>query len=160
MHRTKKITNDPTAKVGISENAAACRANITKNTERPPILSERAGHRRRPTASEAEMIMMKAAARVVEAPHRASHHPGLGEDGETRCRVEEEHCPEGVQPPRLEGVAQAPRAPTLILTCRLWRTSREAHFTGRVPHEPGGAADDGGVDDSQNVEGLERPASR
>src|SRR5215216_181142 len=68
MHRAQKITNDPTANVGISENAAACKLNIAKNTERPPILSERAGHRRRPTASDTEMIMMKAAARVVEAP--------------------------------------------------------------------------------------------
>src|SRR5215217_5101006 len=68
MHRAQKITNDPTANVGISENAAACKLNIAKNTARPPILSERAGHRRRPTASEAEMIMMKAAARAAEAP--------------------------------------------------------------------------------------------
>src|SRR5918998_2965005 len=68
MHRAQKITNDPTAKVGISENAAACRENIAKNTARPPIMSERAGQRRRPMASEAEMIMMKAAARAAEAP--------------------------------------------------------------------------------------------
>src|ERR687897_3707868 len=68
MHRAQKITNDPTAKVGISENAAACKPNIAKNTARPPILSDRAGHRRRPMASEAEMIMMKAAARAAEAP--------------------------------------------------------------------------------------------
>jgi hypothetical protein len=68
MHRTQKMANDPTAKVGISENAAACKQNIAKNTARPPILSERAGHRRRPTASDTEMIIMKAAARAAEAP--------------------------------------------------------------------------------------------
>src|SRR5215208_2090594 len=68
MHKAQKITNDPTANVGISENAAACKLNIAKNTARPPILSERTGHRRRPTASDAEMIMMKAAARAAEAP--------------------------------------------------------------------------------------------
>src|SRR5215211_171931 len=68
MHRAQKITNDPTANVGISENAAACKLNIVRNTARPPILSERAGHRRRPTASDTEMIIMKAAARAAEAP--------------------------------------------------------------------------------------------
>src|SRR5918999_3741914 len=68
MHRAQKITNDPTGKVGISENAAACKLNIAKNTARPPTLSERAGQRRRPMASDAEMIMMKAAARAAEAP--------------------------------------------------------------------------------------------
>src|SRR5918998_66209 len=68
MHRAQKITNDPTANVGISENAAACKLNIVKNTARPPILSERAGHRRRPTASDTEMIIMKAAAGGAEAP--------------------------------------------------------------------------------------------
>src|SRR5215218_10733048 len=65
MHRAQKITNDPTANVGISENAAACKLNIAKNSARPQILSERAGHRRRPTASDTEMIIMKVAA---EAP--------------------------------------------------------------------------------------------
>src|SRR5829696_1008321 len=68
MHRTQKIANDPTASVGISENAAACKQNIAKNTARPPILSERAGHRSRPTASEAEIMPIKAAARAAEAP--------------------------------------------------------------------------------------------
>src|ERR671933_712861 len=68
MHRAQKITNDPTANVGISENAAACKLNIAKNTARPPILSERAGHRRRPTASDAEMMPIKATARAAEAP--------------------------------------------------------------------------------------------
>src|SRR5215213_4247099 len=68
MHRTQKIANDPTASVGISENAAACKQNIAKNTPRPPILSERAGHRSRPTASATEMIIMKAAPRAAEAP--------------------------------------------------------------------------------------------
>src|SRR5215217_99894 len=68
MHKAQKLTNDPTANVGISENAAACKLNIAKNTARPPILSERAGHRRRPMASDTEMIIMKAAARVAEAP--------------------------------------------------------------------------------------------
>src|SRR5215204_1100533 len=68
MHRAQKITSDPTANVGISENAAACKQNIAKNTARPPILSDRAGHSSRPAASDAEMIMMKAAARAAEAP--------------------------------------------------------------------------------------------
>src|SRR3712207_9424754 len=68
MHRAQKITKEPTANVGISENAAACRENIAKNTARPPILSERDGHRRRPTASDMEMIIMKAAPRAAEAP--------------------------------------------------------------------------------------------
>src|SRR5215204_2479051 len=68
MHRAKKTTNDPAPRAGISENAAACKQNIAKNTARPPILSDSAGHRSRPMASEAEMIMMKAAARVTEAP--------------------------------------------------------------------------------------------
>src|SRR5918999_5316977 len=68
MHRAQKITNDPIASVGISKNAAACKQNIAKNTARPPILSDRASHRSRPTASDAEMTMMKAAARATEAP--------------------------------------------------------------------------------------------
>src|SRR5919107_3900521 len=68
MHRAQKITNDPIASVGISKTAAACRENIAKNTARPPILSERAGHRSRPTASDAEMMPINAAARAAEAP--------------------------------------------------------------------------------------------
>jgi len=68
MHRAQKITNDTIASVGISKNAAACKQNIAKNTARPPILSDRADHRSRPTASDTEMTMMKAAARAAEAP--------------------------------------------------------------------------------------------
>src|SRR5215210_1084097 len=68
MHRVQKTANDPTANVGISRNAAACKQNIARNTVRPPILSDRAGHSSRPTASDTEMIMMKAAARAAEAP--------------------------------------------------------------------------------------------
>src|ERR687894_842427 len=68
MHSAQKIANDPTASVGISRNAAACKQNIAKNTPRPPILSDRAGHSRRPAASDAEMIMTKAAASAAEAP--------------------------------------------------------------------------------------------
>src|SRR5829696_1262086 len=68
MHRAQKNSNDPTASVGISKNAAACKQNIAKNTPRPPIVSDRAGHRSRPAASDTEMIMMKAAARAAEAP--------------------------------------------------------------------------------------------
>src|SRR5215217_9562417 len=68
MHRAQKITNDPIASVGISKNAAACKQNIAKSTARSPILSERAGHRSRPTASDTEMIMMNAAERAAEAP--------------------------------------------------------------------------------------------
>src|SRR5918995_2130987 len=129
MHRAQKITNDPTAKIGISENATACKQNIAKNTARPPILSERAGHRRRPMASDAE----------------------------TRRRVEEEHRPQGVQLPSLEGVTQAPRAPSL-LAIRPWRSLRQTDFAGGVPHEPGSPADDGSVDDPNGGERLERTA--
>src|SRR5215218_2536315 len=70
MHRVKKTTNDPTAKVGISENASACKQNIAKNTPRPPIMSDSTGQRSRPTASDAEMMATKAAAGVAEAPPR------------------------------------------------------------------------------------------
>src|SRR5215208_6593721 len=68
MHRAQKITNDPTASVDISKNAAACKQNIAKNTPRPPIMSDKAGHSRRPGASDMEMIIMKAAPRAAEAP--------------------------------------------------------------------------------------------
>src|ERR671916_2826963 len=68
MLRAQKATNDPTDNVGISKNARACKENIAKKTVRPPILSEKAGHRSRPTASVTEIVTTKAAARAVEAP--------------------------------------------------------------------------------------------
>src|SRR3712207_9350211 len=68
MHRAQKITNDPIASVGISKNAAACKQNIAKNTARPPILSDRAGHRSRPTASVTEMTTTKAEAKAAGTP--------------------------------------------------------------------------------------------
>src|SRR5215207_4218293 len=68
MHRAHKTTNDPTASVGISKNAAACKQNMAKNTARPPILSDKDGHSSRPAASEAEIMMRKAAASTAEAP--------------------------------------------------------------------------------------------
>src|ERR671916_1235853 len=68
MHRAQKTTNDPTANVGISKNAAACKENMAKKTVRPPILSERAGHRSLPPASVTETATTKAAATAAEAP--------------------------------------------------------------------------------------------
>src|ERR671916_1113046 len=68
MLRAQKTTNDPTANVGISKNAVACKENMAKKTVRPPSLSERAGQRSLPTASVTEIAATKAAARAVEAP--------------------------------------------------------------------------------------------
>src|SRR4028119_1916802 len=68
MQRAQKTAREPTASVGMSENAAACRQNMIKKTARPPILSDRAGHRSRPVASDTEMMPTKAAAAAAEAP--------------------------------------------------------------------------------------------
>src|ERR671917_2238166 len=68
MHRAQKTTNDPTASVGMSKNAAACKENMARKTARPPNLSERVGHRSRPAASDTEITTTKAAARAAEAP--------------------------------------------------------------------------------------------
>src|SRR5919199_5605732 len=68
MHRAQRTAKDPAASAGIRENAAACRQNMVRKTLRPPILSERAGHRGGPDASVMETATTKAAATVAEAP--------------------------------------------------------------------------------------------
>src|SRR5919199_6300094 len=68
MHRAHKTAKDLAASAGIRESAAACKQNMARKTARPPILSERAGHRSRPDASVMETATTKAAARVAEAP--------------------------------------------------------------------------------------------
>src|ERR671917_2294254 len=68
MHRAQRTHNDRAASTGMSENATACRVNMARKTARPPIRSDRAGHRSRPDASEMEMTTTKAAATAAEAP--------------------------------------------------------------------------------------------
>src|SRR5919202_2425701 len=68
MHKAQKPTNDPTANVGITKNAAACKENIAKKTTRPPILSDREDHKSRPAASVTETTTTKAEATAAEAP--------------------------------------------------------------------------------------------
>src|SRR5918997_875720 len=68
MHRAQRTAKDPAASTGMSENATACGVNMARKTARPPIRSDRAGHTRRPAASETEMTTTKAAAAAAEAP--------------------------------------------------------------------------------------------
>src|SRR3712207_3702602 len=68
MQRAQKTTNDPTASVGMSKNAAACKVNMARKTTRPPNLSERASQTSRPAASDTEITTIKAAARAAGAP--------------------------------------------------------------------------------------------
>src|SRR3712207_4526014 len=68
MQRAQKTTNDPTPNAGSSKNAAACKENMARKTARPPILSDRAGHRSRPTASVTEMTTTKAEAKAAGTP--------------------------------------------------------------------------------------------
>src|SRR5215217_3164630 len=149
MHRAQKITNDPIASVGISKNAASSNPVGEGRPQEPAY-----GIRYRDDHDEGGGQSHRG------TTDRAGHHPGLREDGETCGRVEEEHGPQSVQLPSLDGIMQTPSARSLLLAFRAGRVLRKADFLGRVSDEAGGPADDHSVDDPKEVEGLERPARR